>query len=514
MRTRTIARLIEVLNDRLYQKDEVLRLALLGALTGESVFLYGPTGVAKSLLARRLTQAIQGAHRFEYVLGPYTTPEELFGPISVSALRDHDRYERSVAGYLPEAEVVFLEGIWRAGSAVQNTLLTALHDGTFRNGTELIQLPLEILIGSDDQIPDPTEGLDVFFDHFALRLSVEPISERSAFLALLGDTQNPDIDVVPEDLKIPKEDLERWRQESSQVVVPDQIKDLIYDIRERILRHNRHHRREEESEIFVSDRRWKQAMNLLRMSAYMNEHAEVDALDSIVLRHCLWNSPDQIEPINTIVSEALHRYSRSGRFNPQIMRDRFMKVTGDLHSSTFNTDESSAYRPVCYRDEYYRLVDFSDESEVLIWIGDYDQLSTKREIETDLFFYSDDDDYAYSERVPIRKISNYELEINGQPCTIETESTYEGSEQPLELSEKELSEWKTTLTRLEEEITSTIESIIRYGESSSGEAIDHLFVHRRYVDIVINGMNEAAGDFEELKMEIEATRRQLEVDRE
>ncbi len=514
MRARTIAHLIEVLGDRLYQKEEVLRLALLGALAGESVFLYGPTGVAKSLIARRLTQAFQDAKRFEYVLGPYTTPEELFGPVSLAAIRDHDRYERIIEGYLPDAEVVFLDGIWRAGSAIQNTLLAAVHDGVFRNGAQEIRLPMKLLIGADDHLPAPEDDLDIFLDNFTLRLAVEPVTERAAFMALLEDTRDPATDVVPPGLKITTADLETWREEARSVIVPDQIKDLVYDIRERILRHNRHHRREDQSQIFVSDRRWKQAMNLLRMSAYLNEHDAVDPLDCIVLRHCLWNGPDQIEPINTIVGEALHRYSRSGRFNPQTMHERLARVAGDLQSVAVATEEKTIEKPLCYRDEYYRLVDFSDESEVLIWIGDYEQLSTKREIDTDLFFYSDDDEYAYSERVPIRKISSYELEINGQPSTIETTSTREDVETPIELSTEEKKTWTATLADMEKEIDEIIGQIISYRDSSSGDANSHLFVHRRYAQIVTDGMNEVAGDFNELKADIETARSRVENRRE
>ena len=48
-----IVKLLDILNERVYGKEEVMALALLSAVAGESIFLLGPPGVAKSMVARR-----------------------------------------------------------------------------------------------------------------------------------------------------------------------------------------------------------------------------------------------------------------------------------------------------------------------------------------------------------------------------------------------------------------------------------------------------------------------------
>ncbi|HTP29485.1 MAG TPA: AAA family ATPase, partial [Anaeromyxobacteraceae bacterium] len=125
----------------------------------------GSPGTAKSALARTISRAFQAAY-FERLVTKFTTPEELFGPISLKAL-EQDHYRRVTAGMLPEAQIAFIDEIWKANSAILNALLAVMNERVFHNDGAPCTCPLITLFGASNELPDGKE-LEATFDRFLL----------------------------------------------------------------------------------------------------------------------------------------------------------------------------------------------------------------------------------------------------------------------------------------------------------------------------------------------------------
>ena len=309
--------LLQEMNRGIYEKNTEISLSLLAALAGESVILLGPPGVAKSMVARQLKTAFRDAQSFEYLMSRFSTPDEIFGPVSIQKLKTSDTYERAVEGYLPTADVVFLDEIWKAGPAIQNTLLTVINEKLFRNGNREMHLLLKLLVAASNELPAKGEGLEALWDRFVIRIESRPIKLEKNFRAMLleshadfsgstGVLGHADFadNADSSDLKITGEEYAEWAEKICKIGVKEEVLDAISAIRKSLRAVNVDEAAERRN-IYVSDRRWKNIVRLLRTSAFMQDREEVDICDLLPIYHCLWQEPEERDAIRSIVIRAL-----------------------------------------------------------------------------------------------------------------------------------------------------------------------------------------------------------------
>ena len=286
------SRLLDTLKGEYVGKDEVIDLLGICLVAGENLFLLGPPGTAKSALVRSLASRVDG-RVFDYLLTRFTEPSELFGPFDIRRLREGELLTNT-DGMLPEADIIFLDELLNANSAILNSLLMALNEKVFRRGRETRRLGFVLTVGASNRLPED-EALAALFDRFLLRVRSDnvPSEMLTSVLEAGWKLQQAEArqDTVAATVSI--EDLRRLQRCISQVDVAT-IRTQYVGLINR-LRH---------AGIDISDRRAVRLQRLTAASALMCGRTVIHRSDLWVLRY-IWDTMEQVEVLAKIVDDAI-----------------------------------------------------------------------------------------------------------------------------------------------------------------------------------------------------------------
>jgi MoxR-like ATPase len=289
----------ETISSQFIGKDEIIRLLCIAIIAGEHCVLLGPPGTAKSALIRTLAQLLQ-ANYFEYLLTRFTEPNELFGPVDIAAFRE-GVYRRNTKGMLPEAEVVFLDEIFKSNSAILNALLTLLNERKFVSGGETIECPIISVFGASNEVPTD-ETLAAIFDRFLLRVQSDNLDAYHFNELLLRGIQWEVRQLRGERLQplVGSQEITALRKAfGKQMQFSDEFlstyKGIVFQVRA--------------EGISLSDRRVIKLLKLFGASAYLDGRQQADTSDFFVLKH-IWNNHDQAALLEAIVQPVLDAFYR------------------------------------------------------------------------------------------------------------------------------------------------------------------------------------------------------------
>ncbi len=282
-------------------KQEIIRLMVVSAIAGEHMVIVGPPGTAKSAMIDMFARLIDAKY-FEYLLTRFTEPNELFGPVDISAFRE-GRYTRRIENMLPTAEVVFLDEIFKSNSAILNSLLHLINERKFQNGPEVLPVPLISLYAASNEVPND-DNLAAMFDRFLIRVLSDNLDSyhfhelmKKGVALEVRKMTGRQSDLKPafsaRDLRLIQANFDKF------MVFPDEFlakyKSLVFQIRS--------------EGISVSDRRAVKLLKLFAASAIFDGRTRVHDGDFFVLRH-IWNNLDQVELLAEIVNPVVDGYYR------------------------------------------------------------------------------------------------------------------------------------------------------------------------------------------------------------
>ncbi|MHA1251052.1 MAG: AAA family ATPase [Candidatus Helarchaeota archaeon] len=504
-----IEKIINSLNKGLIEREEVVKLAFISGIAGENIFMLGPPGVAKSLIARRLKFAFKNAKSFDYLMHRFSTPDEVFGPISVEKLKNENKLERMTEHYLPGANIVFLDEIWKAGPSIQNTLLTIINEKIFRNGEQEFKVDIFGLLAASNELPEKGVGLDALWDRFLVRVMVDNIINRENFEKMITDTSDPYVDNINNDLKITKEEYYQWQKERDKIKVGKDILDVIHIIRVKIQEYNdkilktrdENEEGDERDIIYISDRRWKKIIKVLRTSAFLNGRSFVDLMDCFLIPYMIWSEPDQFEIASSIVKEAIRLSGYLIGTDLTLINKKIQELIKEVEDQTtyitythavatkkFDGKEYAKITPNFYNCKYIDYNEFKSMKEGATYSIKFistNKSLTARILKRDEYSFKIDD-YSYSKSIHnIVLIENGTKEYRGKPPT-----------------ERLIRLWDEEINKINEELDKNLELIDRYVNSNLKFLKENIFVDTSLSEVVLDRINEMKVKIEESKLKI------------
>jgi MoxR-like ATPase len=280
----------EELKQIFLERADLIDGALAALLSSHHLLIIGPPGTAKSMLADELCRRIEGANYFQWLLTRFTTPEEIFGAVSLKAL-EQDEYRRVTTYKLPDAHIAFLDEIFKANSSILNAILTLINERLFHNGKAITRVPLLTLFGASNELPEEEE-LTALYDRFLVRFVVNYITEDFRFLRMLEPHKSS------ERTTLALTELNEIQRQVLDVTIPSHVYRSIADIRRELNKKN----------IQASDRRYRQSLPLLQAYAYLDGEKEVYEKHLFFLEHVLWRDPAEHEQVRSTIRELLLGY--------------------------------------------------------------------------------------------------------------------------------------------------------------------------------------------------------------
>ena len=368
LRERMLAVMADV-NAQVAEREELVEAIAIALLTRKNLFILGAPGQAKSYAINQFRARITGARQFERLLSKQTDEEQLFGRVDLSSLlpgsvpetelrkdptynllrseledvmkrlpkmpddvesmapvKHHTQlledYRRAAAalkqgepsvntaGKIPEADIVFLDEIFKCNDGVLNSLLTALNERKYTNEGRTYPIPTVSFFAASNEIPnfnDPQEKiLEALYDRLELKMVTDNIADRDKRLAVLADKQAGRTGQISASITL--DELEQMQAEVAAIPVPDAANELADDILCQLRKDG----------ISVSDRKYLNYYPIAQAKAWLSGHSQVESQDLLALKNYLWQKPAD----RSVVESTLNRMC----VNP--MQDKVNSVRG------------------------------------------------------------------------------------------------------------------------------------------------------------------------------------------
>ena len=484
-----IKNLISSLSENLQEREDIISVALLGSLIEESIFFYGPPGTGKSLIARRISTAFHNQKYFEYLMQKFSTPDEIFGQVSIIELKK-DNYKRLTEGFLPTATFAFLDEIWKSSPAILNTLLTILNERTFKNGNSIENCPLKVIISASNEVPPKNQGLEALYDRFLLRVPVFPIKDKNNFEILLESNNVNTKTNIKNEYKISLNEVEKWKNEINNIKLSKETFNIIHILRTLLFE------KAEELDIYVSDRRWKKVAFLLKASAFFCERKETNLSDLLLLKYCLWSTNENREKINTLIENTIKENTYVFKINLSEFDREKEKIEKEINKELYYTEDiydttirdGNEYFKTCCNYDGYNRITFLIDKKYIKTNKEFSPVDTNGNILDDIKCNFNG---TGSCEIKIKDTTYSHRYYSVDPFS--PKILYHKGDKKIDINERLINSLNESAVKLIKDIEDMLKELDSYKDKLKYE-VDNPFVPKEDIEILLNSINNLTDD--------------------
>lgn len=332
-----------VLNSFLLERHNEIHTSSLALIGRQHHFSLGVPGIAKSLLVDETVKRISGVRLFDALLTRITKGEEILGAPNIKDLAETGLVKRVTTGMLPEADVVFLDEIFKCSPAILNALLKALNERKFVvSGGNAVDIPLHTAYGASNELAE-SEELNALWDRLHFRVHSSPLFELGSFARLLRMDMDPDPQPV-----LTFDEIRVAHIAASQVVIPDEIIDAYIELKQGLAAEG----------VTVTDRRWRESVKAVKSEAFFNGRTTARIEDMKPLMHFLWESPESIKPVTRVVLGLSSPIEKEANENMEDLRESFRQYceakTSDLPASQISNAAVEMWKKIGRNKDAYK----------------------------------------------------------------------------------------------------------------------------------------------------------------
>ncbi len=318
------------LNNEFVERSELIKIMLLSVVTSSNLLMLGPPGTAKSLISRAMCNRIDNSNFFEWLLNKSSDPAELLGTFSIKGM-ENDQFKRMTAGKLPEANIAFIDEVYKCNSPTLNALLSIMNEHVFFNDGKAVPVPLISMFAASNEPPED-ESLLAMHDRFLFRIEVEYVHDAANKKRMFNNYiyDRAGVSMNKTRTTITGEELEALQAKAKTIQVPKAIINKFISLMSSL---------QKNATISISDRRANECFKVLQGSALLHGRDKVGLDDFNSLKYVLWEKKEQIDTIGAEITKIVNPYDEEfTKFTRQ-----FNEVKDKIESSSDVKDRNQAY---------------------------------------------------------------------------------------------------------------------------------------------------------------------------